>query len=55
MVKIKTVIIILKILVLYFRLVAKQVNSGETTKKLLQMSHFLLHSFIKHSFFLVVL
>ena len=42
-------------LISYFRLVAKQVKSGETTKKFLQMSHFLLHSFIEHSLCLVVL
>ena len=37
----------------YFRLVEKQVKSGETTKKLFKMSHFLLRSFIEHSFCLV--
>ena len=34
----------------YFRLVEKQVKSGETTKTFFKMSHFLLHSFIEHSF-----
>ena len=42
-------------LILYFRLVEKQIKSGEITKRFLQMSHFLLHSFIKHSFWLLVL
>ena len=42
-------------LISYFRLVAKQVKSGETTKRFLRMSHFLLHSFIEHSLCLVVL
>ena len=36
-------------LILYFRFVAKQVKSGETTKTFLHMSHFLLHYFIAHS------
>ena len=36
-------------------MIAKQVKLGETTQKFLQMSHFLLHSFIEHSFCLVVL
>ena len=40
--------------ILYFQLVAKQVNSVETTKKFLQISHFLLNSFIEHSFCLAV-
>ena len=49
-------IVVLQIpLVLYFRLVAKQVKSGKTTKTFLQMSRFLLHSFIEHSLCLVVL
>ena len=39
-------------LTIYFRLLAKQVKSGETTKK---FSHFLLHSSIEHSCCLVVL
>ena len=45
MLKIKTVVIILKILplILYLRLVAKQVNSVEGTKKLVQMSHLFWH------------
>ena len=42
-------------LLLYFGLVAKQVKSGETNKKFLQMSLFLLHSFIEHLLCLVVL
>ena len=37
----------------YFRLVEKQVKSGETTKTFFKMSHFLLHYFIEHSFCLV--
>ena len=41
-------------LILYFRLVAKQVKLGETTKKFLQVSHFFLYFSIKHSFCLVV-
>ena len=40
--------------ILYFRLVAKQVKSGETTKKLLQIPHFLLHLSIEHSLCLFV-
>ena len=42
-------------LVLYFHLVAKQVKSGKATKTFLQMSRFLLHSFIEHSLCSVVL
>ena len=41
--------------ILYFRLVTKHVKSGETTKRLLQMSHFLLHLSIEHLLCLVVL
>ena len=41
-------------LVLYFRLVTKQVKSVET-EKFLQMSHFLLRSSIEHLLRLVVL
>ena len=36
-------------------MIGKQVKAGETIEKFLQMSHFLLHSFIDHSFRLVVL
>ena len=42
-------------LIFYFRLLGNPVKSRETTKKFSQISHFLLHSFIEHSFCLVVL